>query len=277
MPEETSSSTSLISLKASEGKEIHQALKTLETRPPFHQVIQPHLSKISEGLAKMGKLVGGETKPHDITPGMLATFLSMKQSCAENVMDPVQELNELTRVRTNDLKSMHQHQNLQVKQVQEMIKDLETRMIETQEKRKTVDANARLLERRSAALLDAVRDLAPNLTKAEKDFFQEIRRQDVNCAKWEDTVQKLRSRVSQTSNSTMFSGTAIQLKKDEVELCNNLLLGQSVLLKGTNGRVHDIEGVVDKLGRAKGLFSSDERLPLVSISDAARMSSNVTN
>ena len=267
-PDETRSSTSLTGLQRSEEFEINETLKRLETKPPFHQVIQPHLSRISEGLAAMGKLVGGETKPHDITPGILATFLSMKQACTENVMYPVQELNELTRTRSKELKLMRQHQSSQLEQVQAMIKTLEKRMIETQEKKKVVETNSQLLERRSAAVLDAVRGLAPHLTKAEKYFFEEIRRQDVNGEKWGDTLDKMRNRLNKISSSTMFPGsTAIQLEKDGVKLCNNLMIYQNVLLKETKTRIMDIEGVLDKVSRAKGLFSSDERLPLVSISD----------
>ena len=243
------------------------ALKKMESRSPFHLDIQPYITKISDGLGKMGKLVGGKTKPNDITPGMLATFLSMKQSCEENVISHVQELNIIVNARTEDLTSMHQHQLVQLRKVQEMIKNLENRMVETQRKRKAVETNAQLLERRSTALLRTVRDLTPKLTKAEKDFFQEIRKQELHCSKWEDTEQQLRTRVRELSADTLDPHTAIQLTKDEVELCRNLLSGQSELLKGADTRVKDIEGVLNPVLRQKRLDKSSVRVPLLTISD----------
>ena len=68
--------TSAMIAKTDEEREADEALKAMEKVPSLQEQINPLLEKISAGLSGMSKIVGGSTKPQDVTPGTLATFLS---------------------------------------------------------------------------------------------------------------------------------------------------------------------------------------------------------
>ena len=74
-------------------------LKTMEKIPPFVDIIEPFLKKITKGISGLGKIVGGSTKLENVDASSLALFLSTKENCEEDIILPLQALQELVAAR----------------------------------------------------------------------------------------------------------------------------------------------------------------------------------
>lgn len=246
-------------------KESDEALKAMESMPPLHKQIQPLYAQISKGLSNMSKIVGGSTEPRKITPGGLATFLSTKQSTEQDVIIPIKELHALVSARVQYLDSMRQHQISQLKQLQSMVDTLQKRVKDINAKKAAVESNSKMLSDRSAAVLATARELTPNITEAELQYFKDIQRYDVNCDKWEKTLEDIRGEYNTIRSKAEVKGTKIAMSAQQKDLCETLLEGQGELLRQVGSKVKTMEGAMGTIMVANGL--EDERKPLAAIAD----------
>jgi len=134
-----STTTALITTENKLATEADDALKAMESMQPLHELVLPIFQKVGNGLAKMGKIVGSSTKPREITPGALATFIATKQKCEKDVMLPLQELIDLTLSREKYLQDMYASQLAQIDHIKTMIQTLKDRMKLTSEQKKTTE------------------------------------------------------------------------------------------------------------------------------------------
>jgi len=246
-------------------KESDEALKTMESISPLHEQIQPLFAQISKGLSNMSKIVGGTTDPRKITAGGLATFLSTKQSTEQDVIIPIKELNALVSARVQYLDSMRQHQMSQLKQLQNMVSTLQNRVRDTNAKKTAVESNSKMLSDRSAAVLATARELTPNITEAELQYFKDIQRYEVNCGKWEEALEDIRSEYNNIRSQAEVGGTKIPLSAQQKDLCDTLLEGQGELLRQVGSKIKTMEGAMGSIMVANGL--EDGRKPLTAITD----------
>ena len=138
--------------------ESDEALKVMQSMQPLHEQLKPLMTKVVASLSTMGKIVGGQTKPSKANASSIATFISTKEKCEQDIVLPLQEMNELSSNRMNVLKDMHAHQEKQVQQLKNMIDTLRQRMKVTSEKKMIAESNANVLAQRSAAVLAASHD-----------------------------------------------------------------------------------------------------------------------
>ena len=233
-----------------------EALKTMESIPPLYKLISPLFEQISTGLSGMGKIVGDSTNvPRDVTPGQVATFLSMKQQCEQDIVFPLQKLKDVVATRQEFLGEMQQHQLLQIDQLKTMLKTLQARKQVTDEKKIVLTSNSELLSQRSSHVLTAARGLTPTLTIAEQDYFKEIRRYEACCTKWEDAVGKLHihSDRIQGNIATGELRCSVRLDTNQMKQCQSLLKGQDTVLKRNQLAVKEMEATVAKLMITSGL------------------------
>jgi hypothetical protein len=251
-------------------KESNEVLSAMESIPPLHELIKPQIEKISNGLSNMTKIVGGSTDPREITPGILATFLSTKQSSEQDIILPLKEMNSLVVSRVKYLRSMKDNQREQLKELKATVQLLQDRMKATSEKMALVQSNTKILSNRSASILETARDLSPSITEAEYLFFKDVKRIAANCDKWDGVIEDIKGqcaslRVDASATSTSSNTTLTNLTPEQKQMCDTLLEGQNEILKGVKSRVRIMEYKRDKILVACGL--EEERKPLNAISD----------
>jgi len=228
-----------------------EALRSMESTPPLHELISPLFNDVSKGLSRMGKIVGRSTLPKDVTLGDLALFLSMKQQCEQDVVIPLKRMNDIVSTRQEFLQEMVQHQQLQIDQLKKALQILKERMKITKEKESITKSNSEMVVKRSASILSAARDLTPTLTKAERDYFKDLIRFRVNFSKWEKTVNLLQK---YSKDLTKSSGTFdLELSQEQMNLCYTLMNGSDSILKRNKPLLQGIEAQINDFLVTSGL------------------------
>ena len=249
--------TTDIIVKTDEQKEVDEALKAVEEIPSLQEEINPLLEKISKGLSGMSKVVGGSTKPHHITPGMLATFLSTKQSNEQDIIVHLRELHLLVTSRLPYLQSIRDHQTLQLSRLDNMINKLEERMALFNERRKAIETNFKLLSQRSTDILCAARDLTPTITEAERAYFRDIQRYETDCTKFEEKLNELRvnCRALKEGVDSIQSDMQmrVELTKEQVDSCYALLEGKEQKMKESEAIIKSNKVELNKLLIDRGI------------------------
>ena len=235
--------------------ESDEALKAMESVLPLHELIAPLLRDISSGLAGMGKIVGGATRPQDANPGTVATVLDTKTSCEKNVVLPLKELHSLTTARREVLQDMYESQMTQIEELRNMVETLRERMAKSNEKKEQAEENATALAQRSAAVLTAARDLVPTITEAEHQYFTQLKRYDASCKKWQGHIDTMKNRAEKLSDETSAQSAppALDIDANNMTHLNELVKGQGNHLKLAARKLEKLGRETKRITQAVGL------------------------
>lgn len=67
----------------------------------------------------------------------------------------------------------------------------------------------------------------PTISQAESDYFNQLKRWETQCASWKESIVKLQTLTSNICDSwTENTKSRVELKENEVDLCNSILAGQ---------------------------------------------------
>ena len=213
-----------------EEKQATEALAAVNDIEPLQAQISPLFEKIYTGLSGMSKIVGGNTQPKDINAGMLATFLSIKQTNENDVVIPLQQLNAIVTSHLQYMQSMYDNQKSQLKGLKIAIASLEQKIKKTNEKHKSIESNSKVISERSANILSTVRELTPTITDAEREYFKDIQRFAANSEKLEEKFKDIKNGcqiLSQSLNKTKDEmKSSILLTQEQKQNCEALLEGQ---------------------------------------------------
>ena len=257
-------------LSASDGDDA--ALQVLKTVKPLHELLQPLVSDVSNGLSKMGKIVGGSTLPKDAGPEILSIFLETQRSCEVNVVTPIEQMSKILHSRRDLLKEMHAHQAAELERLTKLLDEFKEKHESNVKRVKELEANASKLAERSSAVLTASRSLHPHLTDAEAAYFKDLKRYESTCKKWDEKVSQLKKDA--TSSCDAMSAGAIQngevrclvdLPSGKIDICHKMLRGEAQLLKTLEQKVKDSSDIVEKISKSlsKGEAADSARLRLV--------------
>jgi hypothetical protein len=257
-------------LSASDGDDA--ALQVLKTVKPLHELLQPLVSDVSNGLSKMGKIVGGSTLPKDAGPEILSIFLETQRSCEVNVVTPIEQMSKILHSRRDLLKEMHDHQAAELERLTKLLDEFKEKHESNVKRVKELEATASKLAERSSAVLTASRSLHPHLTDAEAAYFKDLKRYESTCKKWDEKVSQLKKDA--TSSCDAMSAGAIQngevrclvdLPPGKIDICHKMLRGEAQLLKTLEQKVKDSSVIVEKISKSlsKGEAADAARLRLV--------------
>lgn len=246
-----------------EAQEANETLKAMESMKPLYEQIKPYFEQVSSGLSNMTKIVGGSTNVRDISPGILATFLSMKQSSEQDIIIPMKELHLLIEARQRYNESMKQQQLEQVQQIKEKLQKLKAVAKATVEKRRMLESNTQLLSERSAAVLSTAREMSPSLTQAEIAYFKEIDRYQTLYQKHESTLDEIKKRCEPLLASSSADFEEIKIDESNVQIYKDLLADQQTILSSVKETVHPMKSTTKKVMISTGIEES--RPPLSSI------------
>jgi len=239
--------------------ESDKALKVMQSMQPLHEQLKPLMTKVVASLSTMGKIVGGQTKPSEANASSIATFISTKEKCEQDIVLPLQEMNELSSNRMNVLKDMHAHQEKQVQQLKNMIDTLRQRMKVTSEKKMIAESNANVLAQRSAAVLAASRDLLPTITEAEREYFGQLKRYEMNVHKWESAFQDVQNKCTTLCDGMdpNITSCKVNLNEEHIAQCFDLLGAEGKLLKKHGKKIEKVESMMKELVVSSG-FEENE-------------------
>ena len=206
-----------------------------EFPPPFHRIIKPLVSDIAKGLSSVGKVTGNNTMPKDIGAAELATFLTIKSTLESEVILPLKELSSKTESRKSELQEIFEAQKKQLEKVNDLVLQMKNELSSLDERKKVAEENTKILAQRCAAVLEAGKDLMPNISQAESEYFNQLKRWETQCSSWNEIVLKLQPKVTSICNSwTTNTKALVDLQESEIELCNSLLDGQGTNIKNAN-------------------------------------------
>jgi len=257
-------------LAASSGDDA--ALEVLRRVKPLHELLQPLADKVSNGLSKMGKIVGGATLPKDARPEILSIFLETQHSCEINVVTPIEEMSKILECRRDLLKEMHDHQAAELERLTELMEEFKQKHESNVARVKQLEVNASKLAERSSAVLTASRSLHPHITDAEAAYFKDLKRYESTCNKWDEKVSQLKKDA--TSSCDAMSAGAMQngkvrclvdLPPEKIDVCHKMLRGEAQLLKQLEKKVKESSDVVAKISKSisRGETADAARLRLV--------------
>ncbi|KAL7466262.1 hypothetical protein ACHAXS_006553 [Conticribra weissflogii] len=215
-----------------------KALRALAKVQPLHEVLQPLADRVCDGLSKMGKIVGGATSPQDVGPESLAIVIETQRSCDVNVIMPIQEMSRVIHARRQLLVEMHEHQTAELERLTKLLNEWKEKYEANVKRVVELEKNASTLAERSSAVLTAARDLRPQITNAEAEYFKELRRCETNCSKWESALSELtKTSASQCESMTpggIHNGDVrclVNLTPEKIAMCHQLLQGEEKILK----------------------------------------------
>lgn len=259
---ESENSTSL-SFSDEAPQEANETLKAMESMKPLYELVKPYFEQVSSGVSNMTKIVGGSTNVRDISPGVLATFLSMKQSSEQDIIIPIKELHSLIETRQRYNESMKQQQLEQVQQIKEKLQKLKAVAKSSSEKRRMLESNTQVLSERSAAALSTAREMSPSLTQAEIAYFKEIDRYQTLYQKHESTLDEIKTRCEPLLASSSADFEEIKIDEDNIKIYEDLLADQKAILSSVKEIVHPMKSTTKKVMISNGIEES--RPPLSSI------------
>uniref|UniRef100_A0A7S2Y6L5 Uncharacterized protein n=1 Tax=Entomoneis paludosa TaxID=265537 RepID=A0A7S2Y6L5_9STRA len=237
-------------------------LKQLESTPPFHETVAPHIEKINKGLASMGKVVGSETTYDKVSPEMLAVVASIQERCENDVVLPLVELLKLLKSRRAALRTFVDQQSQQVGKLIAMKKEMEERNVRIKESLEAAEGNATALKERIMAAHEASQGLAPTMTEAELEFCRFVEHMDTKANNWEIQIKEMGESIREQCKSV--EGKTAPSDNIDTEIVEDLKkvsadTGRRVVsarqsLKETEQRLHAV------LRRA-GLEAPSENVP----------------
>jgi hypothetical protein len=226
-----------------------EALASMEATPAFYELLQGPKEQIEEGLLNLTRIVGSATPPQDIDASLLATALSIKQHCEENVMVPLRYLAKLQSIRQMELKNVMRAQTVQIKAVQSGLQDCQHRLLASRQGLQQSQQTALKLARRSSALLQAAKDLRPALTKADRGYFRLLQRIKAQIDEWTEQMDVMEVQAAHLDTAV----TTLDLTPIQVSHVQTLLRGQEETLEQTRETLERTQERIHELVRETGI------------------------
>ena len=242
-----------------------KALEILKRVMPLHELLQPLIDKVCDGLSKMGKIVGGATLPKDAGPENLAVFLDTQNSCESNILMPMEEMSRIISTRRELLTEMYNHQSAELVRLAALLDEFKKKYEANKKRVAALEVKASVLTERSSAVLTATRELQPTVTDAEVAYFKDLKRYETSCNKWEGTVDQLEKDITKSCDA-MSAGAIengdvsclVELPPEKIEVCHKLLRGEAQMLKKIEQKVKGASDTVEEISKIiSGLDSED--------------------
>ncbi|KAL3664102.1 hypothetical protein V7S43_010986 [Phytophthora oleae] len=226
---------------------------------PFGDIVEEKL----EALSARGTRVTGSTLMPEVDDAVLAFVLERVKILYEDV-EYIDEMNQLMRDRLQLQTTMIKTQAERVVAVQKSADDARASMTKLQEKMKRALAVQKNLSKRAAAVLQAVKENQPHLSRAERKFKSEldlmaveVRRMKPRVA--ELTVQGQRAVRSLESvalsasssrrywNSLATSGGSSVLSNEKKKMCYDVLRAETQLIDDTKVLLEDLSANLQQM------------------------------
>lgn len=228
-----------------------EALQTMEATPAFHEQLGPVVEKIETALLKMTKLVGTSTDPKDIDAGLLASALSVRQRCEQDLVVHLKCLDKMKQIRLSELRKVVKGQVAQLQSIQESLKQAKAKTKSVRGRMEQLETDSKSLVQRCSTVLQASQDLRPALTDADRQYFALLQRTQKQCDQWDDQVEHLKHAARNVDVTD--AGNKIRLSPQEQADVHTLLRGQRSVIDETVDRVTATGELVAELVHQAGV------------------------
>ncbi|KAK1934461.1 Nuclear pore complex protein NUP88 [Phytophthora citrophthora] len=226
---------------------------------PFGDIVEEKL----EALSARGTRVTGSTLMPEVDDAVLAFVLERVKILYEDV-EYIDEMDQLMRDRLQLQTTMVKTQTEKVVAVQKSADDARASMKKLLEKMERALAVQKNLSKRAAAVLQAVKENQPNLSRAEREFKSEldlmaveVRRMKPRVAELtvqgQRTVRSLESTALSASSSRRYwnslatSGGPSGLSNEKKKMCYDVLRAETQLIDDTKVLLEDLSANLQQL------------------------------
>ncbi|OWZ14624.1 hypothetical protein PHMEG_00011867 [Phytophthora megakarya] len=209
-----------------------------------------------ETLSARGTRVTGNTLMHEVDDAVLAFVLERVKILYEDV-EYVDEMDQLIRDRLQLHATMIKTVTKKVTAVQSSAKDAQSSMKKLQDKMERALAVQQNLSKRAAAVLQAVKENQPHLSRAEREFKTElelmaveVRRMKSRVAELtvqgQSAVHSLESAALSASSSNRYwsplstAGSSSVLSNEKKKMCYDVLRAETQLIDDTKVLLQDL-------------------------------------
>lgn len=233
-----------------------EALQTMEATPAFHEQLGLIVDKIEAGLLGMSKMIGSATHPRDLDAGLLASALSVRQRCEQDLIVHLKYLRRMSAIRKSELKNVLKLQAAQLQAIQESLKVAKSKRNAIRERMVLSEAKSRQLAARCSSVLQDSIDLRPALTQADMQYFASLYRMKAQCDEWESKVGQLSHDARALDAAAAYDH--VELEPNEARNIRTLLRGQMDLIAQANERVRATQDLLGELGQQSGVAGGGE-------------------
>jgi chromosome segregation ATPase len=175
---------------AADGSVAAALSSSLESTQPLSELVDPLLRKIQEGLGDMSKVVGSSTPVPDATPDQLAVALELFRRSDEGLALPLLELKRVVSRRRRRLHEVAARQLEQIASLARSVAVLRSGLSALADTMDRIEARGATLSQRSSAALLAGQALVPTVSRAEHEYFQDVKRIGNKTASLEHRAQR---------------------------------------------------------------------------------------
>ncbi|KAG7377480.1 hypothetical protein PHYPSEUDO_011608 [Phytophthora pseudosyringae] len=226
---------------------------------PFGDIVEEKL----EALSARGTRVTGNTLMHEVDDAVLAFVLERVKILYEDV-EYVDEMDQLVRDRLQLHATMVKTQAEKVLAVQKNADDARASMKKLQEKMERAVAVQQNLSKRAAAVLQAVKENQPHLSRAERELKGELELMAVEVRRMKPRVAELtvqgqramrsleNAALSASSSSRYWSplgatGGSSALSNEKKKMCYDVLRAETQLIDDTKVLLADLSASLQQM------------------------------
>jgi len=230
---------------------------------PFADIVEEKL----EALGARGTRVTGNTLMHEVDDAVLAFVLERVKILYEDV-EYVDEMDQLLRDRLQLHATMIKAQAEKVLAVQKNAREATASMQQLQEKMARALAVQQNLSKRAAAVLQAVKENQPHLSRAEREFKSELELMSVEVRRMKPRVAELTvqgqrsvralesaalSASSSSASSSRYwsslsaSGGSSALSNEKKKMCYDVLRAETQLIDDTKVLLEDLSSNLQQM------------------------------
>ena len=227
--------------------------RSLSTKP-FSEEVGPVVAKLYAGLGEMTKLVGSDTMYQDLTPSKLEDTIDIRDRCDDKVVIPLLELKSLIVRRQQYVDEVVKAQTSAIEKLSETLSGLKQRSDNTSESVHVLQINSGSIQERTRYVTQACNDFKPTVSRAERDYFNFLKRNETKVHEWKDRVEKLKSKFSALFETTQTGAesTENQLKLMSVQI-NSMLDAVDRTLRDSERQLKETELQLKQEFRDSGL------------------------
>ncbi|GMF63791.1 unnamed protein product [Phytophthora fragariaefolia] len=223
---------------------------------PFGDIVEEKL----EALSARGTRVTGNTLMHEVDDAVLAFVLERVKILYEDV-EYVDEMDQLMRDRQQLHATMIKAQAERVLVVQKNVDEARTSMKKLQEKMERALAVQHNLSKRAAAVLQAVKENQPHLSRAERELKSELELMAVEVRRMKPrvaeltvqgqrAVRSLKSAALSASSSSRFwnsDSPGSGLSNEKKKMCYDVLRAETQLIDDTKVLLEDLSSNLQQM------------------------------
>lgn len=224
---------------------------------PFGDIVEERI----EGLTARGTRVMGNTMLHEVDDAVLAFVIDRVKILFEDV-EYIDEMDTMMKDRLRLHAEMIKNQSEKAAAVQESMNAAKASLAKLQEKMDRALAVQQNLRKRAAAVLQAVKENQPNLSRAEREFKIELEQMAVEVRRMKPRVAQLtvsgqrmvrsleNAALSASASSlspssryrAMLSGSSVsgQFSEEKKKMCFDVLRAETQLIDDTKALIEDM-------------------------------------